>query len=222
MKRISVKYQPITPWVDAGVRLLLASPFIWLALCVFSTLWLSHQADLSAEDMRLMSWGVSFTNASYISTVPFKMLSICSLLMGFAAMFKGRKWALGTALITIGMLLWVPSSLERMAPVYLAGGATKIGCFVESSRQCKEMLGIPVAGAPSIYEDGGETAWYREELKFIDVPSVFEIPGYAFLVSPVVVWQEYSSIKARIERQRERIRFLREQASITDLGQAFR
>lgn len=131
--------------------LLLAGLFIVGCEC-----WLAYKVPVSAQDLHDSSWLFAFAPVDYLTNVIGLGLSFTCLLMGAAIGVAKNSPVPALTGIAMALVLYAAGSPTVQLRESVAGGTAKIGCFVWDSKECRQMLGVPVNNARSMYAPRAE------------------------------------------------------------------
>ncbi|MBC8742969.1 hypothetical protein F6X40_41695 [Paraburkholderia sp. UCT31] len=171
------------------------------------TLWLAVKVPVSPQDLNDASWLMSYSVTEYAAHTMRWGMALTCLIMGVAiGVAKGRLTPVITGVVLF-LFLHTTGMETAQLRVGVAGGATRIGCYVWESSECRAMLGVPVNNAPSMYlspaemERTGETLapWYQKAL-VADVSW-----DTVFFVAPcTTVWAAFHTgeLNAKLDAQR--------------------
>lgn len=113
--------------------------------------WLAYKVPVSAQDLHDASWLFSFAPVDYLRNVVGLGLSLTCLLVGGAIGVAKNSPVPALTGIAMAVVLYAAGSPTVQLREGVAGGTAKVGCFVWDSKECREMLGVPVNNARSMY-----------------------------------------------------------------------
>ncbi len=192
---------------------------LYLLACVASALWLRHAVPLDAQDLRDAAWLSSYTTAMHFSGVLGAALAVTWVLMSLA-LAVARQSAMPLLLAAAaGLFSWAHQE-DTLVRVGVLAGHVRIGCFVPEALECREMLGLPAAGAVSRYNppalrdgEGLNAAWYQARIDALPA-SVrtaaleFSLPGASMLATPWVALNA-DVLRERLAEQHAELALLR-------------
>lgn len=187
----------------------MAVSFVYLAICVAASSWLTFQVPITNEDMR---------NASFLS-LRVGVYWHGSVIGGLIALY-GLGGVLNLRLsglipIVLGMSAIFATSEVSALRQGVLDGDIKIGCYSYESLECRKQLEVPVGDVQSIFRDpsemrhGGYAKWYdpirtaAEASVTAEFPNT--MPGVAFLQSPILVMKHMDKLKSLVSAQREEV-----------------
>jgi hypothetical protein len=179
--------------IEVGMTVVAA---FWILVCTLSALWLYRTAPLTAADLQMASW-LSHPNTALRFQGVFAFgMGITALIIATVLAIPRKSPVPIFAAMVLGLAFWSGGHVHTVR-VGLLEGHIKLGCYVEGSRECRSMLGLPVDGAASRYAvdpeepDGGDDAvWYTEQLTKVVSPELAQraalhsMPAVSFLLAP--------------------------------------
>lgn len=190
----------------------------WLGLCLVSALWLKYSVPLTSEDLAHASWLASYTSATHFTGVLSAGLIIVSIIMASGiAVAKNSAMLFIPGLVVAGTI-WMAGSEDTMVRVGINAGSIKIGCYAYESRECHEMLGVPVGGAPSRYASEAEQAegkldadWYTQAKGEQPTSPWDAMPGGYLIRTPFLLGKE-AELNHKIAAQRAEVEKFQKEA----------
>ncbi len=190
---------------------------LWLALCVASTIYLSHRAPLTELDFAKTSWLSSPTDALYLSGT----LSISFMLIGLtitcAGLFATRQPLTVVIGLAIAVVAYYAGDKAHTVRIGILNGNIKIGCYVWQMRECHDMLGLSTQSLPSRYTPAHvdkigdmEAPWYREKVIRLEWNRWYALPVTAFIAAPLDAMHA-DHLQALIDAQRNQVQAYIEQ-----------
>lgn len=206
----------VSPVLTVAGGLLVGMALLWLIICVGGTLWLSAAVPLTADDLAQASWLGSYSTAMHFSGFFAKALGATMILMGCGIGLAKQTPLPALTGLLVASAIGLSTGEESMVRVGVAYDTIKIGCFVEESKECRAMLGLPADSARSRYAPAADrytgnlnADWYADALGDRDV-SVFDLfPGGYFLRTPFLLTQT-AELNAKLEAQRAAVVRLKE------------
>lgn len=113
--------------------------------------WLAYKVPVSAQDLHDSSWLFSFAPVDYMRNVIGLGLSATCLVMGAVIGITRNAAFPVLSGVFFAVVLHAAGSPTVQLRESVAGGTAKIGCFVWDSKECRQMLGVPVSNARSMY-----------------------------------------------------------------------
>ncbi|HBO5514519.1 TPA: hypothetical protein L4559_003411 [Pseudomonas aeruginosa] len=196
----------IAGWV---ALVFMAMSFVYLAICIVASSWLTFQVPITDEDMRnasFLSWriGMHWHGSAF---------GLLTAFLGVMNLLSGRLF--GLTIMVIGMSAVFATSEVSALRQGILDGDLKIGCYSYDSLECRKQLDVPVGDAQSIFRDtsemrrGGFAQWYEPIRAAADakVTAAFPntMPGVAFMQSPILVMKYMDKLKSLVAEQREEV-----------------
>ncbi|HGN3115177.1 TPA: hypothetical protein ACKRQV_001261 [Pseudomonas aeruginosa] len=196
-------------FANAACAVALLAIFLYLAVCIAASSWLTFHVPITDEDMRnasFLTWrlGLAWHGAAF---------GLLITLFGAMNVLGGR--LLGVSLMVMGMSIVFATSEVSALRQGILDGDLKIGCYTYVSLECRKQLGVPAGEANSIFKDpsamgqGGYAPWYEPIRVAADsnVTAILPntIPGVAFVQSPLLVMKHMDELKKLVASQREEV-----------------
>lgn len=195
--------------LSKAVRLVLLAGAAWIALGFAVNLLLAVQAPVTSEHLHLASWLGSRGLAVHFTGGPAGTLLMVGLLIGGLAIAAARSvGAVCVGIAAVGACCSISLSEEAYVRLGVLEGTVKIGCYVETSAECSQQLGVEHKGKQSRYMPEGTSYepwrwsdWYRNErAKVVSAETerrakLTTLPGATVLLAPIHVLDG-----ARLER----------------------
>lgn len=211
---ISGAFVKYLPYIEMAVALSIS---FWVLLGILSCGWLAFNVPLTAQDLDNASWLGSPTTALHFTTGPM------AYLLGSALILTGiaTSMASGTPIPSFlaGVIVCaaaIGGSHESVVRIGLLDGTVKLGCYVEKSKECLDMLKLGSTAAPSRWDLKGRgpahphSEWYAQELDKVVSPAVkarviwTAIPGGAVLRAPVHLLKA-QKLQSLVKEQRKQL-----------------
>lgn len=189
---------------------------VWSVLGVISVAWLAAIVPLSAQDMAQASWLGSPATALHFSTGPLGWLVVTAALV----LFNGMALVLGSPRPLMVAILWGAAGYWGLSEatsvrVGVLDDTIRLGCFVEDSKECFEMLNLPAQHAPSMYAPANEANviyadWYLTQRRQKVTPAqeqlarMYSLPGGAWLRAPLYLGRG-AELAQKLQSQREAV-----------------
>lgn len=195
--------------LNTAARLVLLAGAAWIGLGFAVNLLLAVQAPVTSEHLHLASWLGSRGLAVHFTGGPAGTLLMVGLLIGGLAVAAARSvGVVCVGIATVGACCSISLSEEAYVRLGVLEGTVKIGCYVESSAECLQQLGVEHSGKPSRYMPEGTSYepwrwsdWYRNErAKVVSTETerraqLTTLPGATVLLAPL-----HALDGARLER----------------------
>jgi hypothetical protein len=192
----------------------------WIFVCTVSALWFCRTTPLTTTDVQWASWLSHPTTTMHFQGVFGFAMGATTLLLGTFNAYLYRTPVPFLVALALGLVLWSGGEAYTLRVGVLEGHA-KLGCFVENTRECRSMLGLPVGEAPSRFSiapgqpGGGEDSTeYTAQLDKVVTPTLKEqaalqnAPGISFIFAPFYVGRA-AELNARLARQRAEVAALK-------------
>jgi hypothetical protein len=197
---------------------------LWVVLGIVTQFWLGIRVPLTDADVSSASWLGSPTTALHFSTGPMAYAVTTALcFMGVAEVILRRNWFSLIFALLLSSAAWVGASETAVMRIGILDDTIKLGCFVETSAECRDMLGLPKSGAVSMYagadhrmeHSGMHAAWYiraRDAMvsQSQENRSIWTtMPGLAIIRAPVYLF-DADTLQNKVLFQRKQLKQLRE------------
>lgn len=129
----------------------------WTIVATSICWWFNLKSGLTPQDLSHTSWLGSPALALHFTTSFFSYFLGAALLLMGLAISVARNSIIPAIVSTIMIIFFAGISEKSATSLGILEGTIKIGCFVESTKECAQMLDLPTAGTYSMYETNPES-----------------------------------------------------------------
>ncbi len=205
----AVPQGPLAKVAGWATIVFMAVSFVYLAISVAASTWLTFQVPITNEDMRNASFLSLRVGVYWHGSVIGGLLT----LYGLGGLLSLR--LSGLIPIVLGMSAIFATSEVSALRQGVLDGDIKIGCYSYESLECRKQLEVSVGDAQSIFRDpskmrhGGYAQWYEPIRTAAEASVTAEfpntMPGVALLQSPILVMKHMDKLKSLVAEQREEV-----------------
>lgn len=221
----------LTPRAIAGVLLgcVLSFCTAWLTSGFIVMERLIWTSPLTEADLHVASWLGSPSTALAFGTALSVAIAGVGAVMGILLSIAKQSpfpFLGGMALVAFSL---VASNQKAVTSIGLLEGTVKLGCYVEDTRECRQMLHLPWAeNLPSMYEESEAhlrySAAYLKKLRSVAPEALVQrstfvsIPGGALLRAPLY-WDALPHLEAKVVAQRQALRAYQEKVAAQEAAE---